>query len=23
MIRDFSDRHLVKKDKDEKMYYNI
>lgn len=23
MIRDFRDRHLVKKDKDEKMYYNI
>lgn len=23
MIRDFSDRHLVKKNKDEKMYYNI
>jgi len=23
MIRDFSDRHLVKKDKNEKMYYNI
>ena len=23
MIKDFSDRHLVKKDKNEKMYYNI